>query len=204
MTERRVAAVTGGASGIGRGCAFRLAREGYGAAVVDIDAAGGERTAARIREEGGEAFFLEADIGEPDAFERIVRAVDERWGALHALVNNAGLDYHEPLSEMTAAAWDRCVAVDLRSAAFSAQAAADLMERSGGGSIVIVYYPERDYREHYKLPRHDDQGHPVHIHAGAFDPDARGLPCKIDLGRPYYEGRRRAGEAPGVLHPGGC
>lgn len=138
MTERRVAVVTGGASGIGRGCAFRLAREGYGAAVVDIDAAGGERTAARIREDGGEAFFLEADIGEPDAFERIVRAADERWGALHALVNNAGLDYHEPLSEMTAAAWDRCVAVDLRSAAFSAQAAADLMERSGGGSIVNI------------------------------------------------------------------
>ena len=138
MTEGRATVVTGGASGIGRGCALRLAGDGYRTAVVDIDAEGGERVAARIREGGGDAFFLEADVGEPDAFERIVSAADDRWGALHALVNNAGLDYHEPLAEMTPAAWDRCVAVDLRSAAFAAQAAADLMERSGGGSIINI------------------------------------------------------------------
>ena len=136
--EHSVAVVTGGAAGIGRGCAFRLAADGYAVAVVDIDVEGGEEVAAQIRSDGGEAFFFESDIGEPDAFARIVAAVAERWNALHVLVNNAGLDYNEPLWDMTVAAWDRCLAVDLRSVAFSAQAAADLMERSGGGSIVNI------------------------------------------------------------------
>ena len=150
MTNQRVAAVTGGASGIGRGCAFRLAGEGYRVAVIDIDARGGRATVERIGAEGGEAFFLESDIGEPDAFAAIVAAVADRWDALHVLVNNAGLDYHEPLAEMSVAAWDRCVAVDLRSVAFSAQAAAGIMERSGGGSIiniasVMAWYTFPDY-----------------------------------------------------------
>ena len=138
MTRNRVAVVTGAASGIGRGCAFRLAGDGCRVAVVDIDAAGGQATVDRIRADGGDAFFLEVDIGEPDAFERIVSAVTGRWNALHVLVNNAGLDYNEPLSDMTVEAWDRCLAVDLRSVAFSAQAASETMRRSGGGSIINI------------------------------------------------------------------
>ncbi|MDE0602347.1 MAG: SDR family NAD(P)-dependent oxidoreductase [bacterium] len=138
MMGSRVAVVTGGAAGIGRGCALRLASDGYRVAVIDIDVEGGEEVAAGIRSDGGEAFFLESDVGEPDAFPGIVAAVARRWDGLHVLVNNAGLDYNEPLSEMTVAAWDRCLEVDLRSVALSAQAAADLMERSGGGSIVNI------------------------------------------------------------------
>ena len=130
--------MTGAASGIGRGCAFRLAGDRCRVAVVDIDAAGGQATVDRIRADGGDAFFLEVDIGEPDAFERIVSAVTGRWNALHVLVNNAGLDYNEPLSDMTVEAWDRCLAVDLRSVAFSAQAASETMRRSGGGSIINI------------------------------------------------------------------
>lgn len=138
MMDSRVAVVTGAASGIGRGCALRMARDGYRVALVDIDADGGRRVTDRMREEGAEAFFLDVDVGEPDAFEVIVSAVEDRWGVLHVLVNNAGLDYNEPLSQMTVEAWDRCVAVDLRSVAFSAQAASGLMQRSGGGSIINI------------------------------------------------------------------
>jgi NAD(P)-dependent dehydrogenase (short-subunit alcohol dehydrogenase family) len=150
MMDQKAAVITGAASGIGRGCAFRFAADGYRVAVVDINVEGGREVVDRIIADGGEAFFLEADIGEPDAFEDIVSAVSERWGALHVLVNNAGLDYHEPLSQMTVAAWDRCLAVDLRSVAFSAQAAQSLMERSGGGSIiniasVMAWYTVPDY-----------------------------------------------------------
>ena len=148
--DQRVAVVTGGASGIGRGCSFRLGADGYRVAVIDINVAGGEQVVSRIREKGGDAFFLEADIGEPDAFPAIIAAVEDRWNALHVLVNNAGLDYHEPLAEMSVAAWDRCVAVDLRSVAFSAQAATQIMERSGNGSIiniasVMAWYTFPDY-----------------------------------------------------------
>ena len=150
MMKHAVAVVTGGAAGIGRECAFRLASDGYRVAVVDINVEGGEETVDRINQVGGEAFFLESDIGEPDAFPQIMAAVAGRWDALHVLVNNAGLDYNEPLWEMTVAAWDRCLAVDLRSVAFAAQAATDLMERSGGGSIiniasVMAWYTFPDY-----------------------------------------------------------
>ena len=138
MTANSVAVVTGAASGIGRGCALRMAGDGYRVAVVDIDAGGGRRVANRIRQGGADAFFLKVDVGDPDAFETIVSAVDDRWGALHVLVNNAGLDYNEPLADMTVEAWDRCVAVDLRSVAFSAQAASAIMQRSGGGSIINI------------------------------------------------------------------
>ena len=138
MTESRVAVVTGAASGIGRGCALRMARDGYRVAVVDIDTVGGRRVTDRIREADGDAFFVEADVGEPDAFDVIVSAVENRWGALHVLVNNAGLDYNEPLADMTVEAWDRCVAVDLRSVALSAQAASGIMQRSGGASIINI------------------------------------------------------------------
>lgn len=138
MNGTRVAVVTGAASGIGRGCAFRLAGDGYRVAVVDIDVTGGKRTVDRIRADGGDAFFLEADVGEPDAFEVIVSTVAERWDALHVLVNNAGLDYNEPLADMTVEAWDRCLAVDLRSVAFSAQAASGTMQDSGGGCIINI------------------------------------------------------------------
>lgn len=138
MTERRVAVVTGAASGIGRGCALRLAAEGFSVAVVDIDTDKGHQVTDRIRERGVEACFLEVDVGDPAAFEVIASDVEDRWGALHVLVNNAGLDYNEPLSEMTVEAWDRCIAVDLRSVAFSAQAVAGIMERSGMGSIINV------------------------------------------------------------------
>ena len=138
MKDRKVAVVTGGASGIGRGCAFRLAADGYRVAVIDIDAAGGQKVVNQIRGHGGETFFMETDIGEPDAFPRIVDEVSERWNALHVLVNNAGLDYHEPLSEMSVEAWDRCLAVDLRSVAFSGQAAAGLLAESGGGAIINI------------------------------------------------------------------
>lgn len=150
MMDPKVAVVTGGAAGIGRGIAFRLAADGYRVAVVDINVDGGQETVDRIGENGGEAFFLESDIGEPDAFPQVVAAVADQWDTMHVLVNNAGLDYNEPLPEMTVAAWDRCLAVDLRSVAFSAQAAADLMERSGGGSIVniasvMAWYTFPDY-----------------------------------------------------------
>ncbi len=148
--KQKVAVITGGASGIGRGCAVRFARDGYRVAVIDINVAGGEQVVARIRKEGEDAFFLEADIGEPNAFPAIIAAVEDRWGALQVLVNNAGLDYHEPLSEMSVEAWDRCLAVDLRSVAFSAQAAAGIMGRDGGGAIiniasVMAWYTFPDY-----------------------------------------------------------
>ncbi|HEX6987135.1 MAG TPA: SDR family NAD(P)-dependent oxidoreductase, partial [Planctomycetaceae bacterium] len=93
--ENRVVIVTGGAKGIGEGCCRVFCREGGTVAILDLDAAAGERLAAELTAAGpGEAAFFRCDVAEPEAFRTAIEAVVARFGRLDALVNNAGV--HPP------------------------------------------------------------------------------------------------------------
>src|SRR5438093_10151091 len=85
----KVAIVTGAGSGIGRAIAVRFAQEGARVIVDDVNREGGEGTVGRIREMGGEARFVAADVSRSEDVSRLVEAAVESYGGLHVLVNNA-------------------------------------------------------------------------------------------------------------------
>lgn len=141
LLEGQVALVTGAGGGIGRGIATRFAQEG--AAVVlhcrtAVEAA--EEVARGVRESGGRALVLRADLTDEDACRRLVGEAAE-WGGgrLTALVNNAGVQPTRALPGMTVEEWRQVVDTNLSSVFACTQAAAEVMrEQLGGGSVTHI------------------------------------------------------------------
>ncbi|MGR3780444.1 MAG: SDR family NAD(P)-dependent oxidoreductase [Albimonas sp.] len=140
--EGKVAAVTGGGRGIGRGISLAMAQAGAAVVLSGRSAAPLEATAATIRESGGQALVLPGDITGPGAAAAIAQAAVETFGGLDAWVNNAGsADPGDvgPLIDIDEGQWDRVVDLNMKSAFFAAQAAARVMKALGrGGSIVNI------------------------------------------------------------------
>jgi 3-oxoacyl-[acyl-carrier protein] reductase len=121
--EDRVAVVTGGAQGIGAATAARLAAGGARVAVVDLNADGAIATAASIAETGAQTLGLSADVSQRDQVEAAIAEVVARFGALHILVNNAGVVRDNLLFKMSDDDWDTVMAVHLRGAFLMTRAA---------------------------------------------------------------------------------
>jgi NAD(P)-dependent dehydrogenase (short-subunit alcohol dehydrogenase family) len=109
----RVGVVTGGASGIGRALVEALAREGVRVVVADIDEGGLEETVAAVRARGGEALAVRTDVSERTEVEALARRVDEAFGAVHVLCNNAGVAVHGGLESATHRDWQWVLGVNL-------------------------------------------------------------------------------------------
>src|SRR3989344_5196198 len=99
----KVALVTGGASGIGRGCAEKLAAEGALGVVTDIQAALGEEVVAGILKSGGKAEYRHQDVTDEDGWAEIVDGIKAPHGRLDFLVNNAGIGIGGAVPGMTPA-----------------------------------------------------------------------------------------------------
>ena len=128
MEQKRVMLITGAAGGIGRGCVQLFAESGW--RVIGVD-----------RSPFGEGFpedglFIQADIADPAAVEKIIRETEKVTHTLDALVNNAGVQISKPIIETTVEEWDRTIASNLRSAFLGAKLAYPLLKAGGGGSIV--------------------------------------------------------------------
>ena len=137
----QVAIVTGGAQGIGGATARRMAEEGARVLVADIDLETAEANVERIRAAGNTALALRTDVGRHDDIKAMIkRAVDE-WGRLDIMVNNA-LDVLSGGSggalEVTEEAWDRGMAVMVKSIFIGAKYAVPEMQNRGGGNIVNI------------------------------------------------------------------
>jgi 2-hydroxycyclohexanecarboxyl-CoA dehydrogenase len=134
----KVAIVTGAASGLGRGIALALAREGARVAVVDLNEAGAKETVEAIARAGGEAGAWRADISDRARIEAVVGEVIARWGTVHILVNNAGLDRVGPFVESPESDWDLILRVNLKGPIVCTRAVLDAMTKQGYGKIVNI------------------------------------------------------------------
>lgn len=131
-----VAFVTGGASGIGRASARRLAEEGATVVVTDIDTEGGQETVDCIEDDGGTATFHELDVREYDTFEMLLETTAAEYGSLDVLFNNAGIGEDKSFEETTLEHRDEIIDINLKGVWNGSHAALPVMRESGGGAIV--------------------------------------------------------------------
>ena len=136
----RVALVTGGGGGIGEATARLFAEEGGAVALVDVDRRAVDAAAAGIASAvpGAWVLPLGADVASEAEARRAVEETVLRFGALHALVNVAGIRVYTPLADATAEAWTRIVGVNVLATAFCAKAALPRLRAAGTGTIVNV------------------------------------------------------------------
>jgi NAD(P)-dependent dehydrogenase (short-subunit alcohol dehydrogenase family) len=136
----QVAIVTGGATGIGGATARRFAEEGARVLIADINAQLANENVDRIKSAGGTAEMLETDVGTHAGIKAMVEKAISLWGSLSILVNNAyspsGADTAGGATEISEEAWDRGMAVLVKSMYLGAKYAVPAMRQSGGGSIV--------------------------------------------------------------------
>jgi NAD(P)-dependent dehydrogenase (short-subunit alcohol dehydrogenase family) len=132
----KVAAVTGGGSGIGEAIALLFARQGAQVAVVDVDEEAARRTADRITAAGGRARALRADVTDRASVHAAFVNIDADLGRLDVLVNNAGIAHVGTVETTAEEDFDRVYRVNVKGVYLCAQAALPLMLRGGGGVIV--------------------------------------------------------------------
>ncbi|PEQ14526.1 hypothetical protein B2G71_02810 [Novosphingobium sp. PC22D] len=140
MTEikGRTALVTGGGSGIGKGLALELARQGARVAVADINLAAAQKVAERIEAEGGTAIALECDVCERDSIAAMKDAVHAGLGPVHLLFANAGATSFDPLAEMSDADVDWIVTVNLHGVMNTTRAFLPDMIAAGEGHVCAT------------------------------------------------------------------
>ena len=131
-----VAIVTGGARGIGRGCALALARKGFDVALVDVLVPEMERTAGEIRALGREVRTYEADVADFRRAQVVVDDLLRAWGRVDFLLNNAGRSNPKGLLEITEEEWDRTIDINLKSCFNWCRAVVPTMKAQGGGRIA--------------------------------------------------------------------
>ena len=138
LLKGQVALVTGGGTGMGRATAIEMARCGARIAVLGRRIDPIESTAKVIRDAGGEAFAVSADIREPDLIERAMEKIKAEFGGLNILVNNAGGQFVTPARELSNKGFETVIRNNLIGSWQVTKAAADHFMLAHGGSIVFV------------------------------------------------------------------
>lgn len=134
----KVALVTGGGSGIGRGAAVDLAQKGAKVAVLSRKQDRIDAVCAEIEAAGGEALGISADVTSQEQLEAAVRQIDETWGRLDAVVVNAGKNgVFAPLDDLTLDEWNDTIATNLTSTFLTVRSSLPLLKRQGGAIVVI-------------------------------------------------------------------
>ncbi|MBB3013555.1 SDR family oxidoreductase [Cupriavidus alkaliphilus] len=135
----KVAIVTGGGSGFGEGIAHTFAREGANVVVADLREDAAERVAAAIRDAGGRARAVRADVSREADTEAMRDAALAVFGDVHIVVNNAGTTHrNKPILEVTEDEFDRVYAVNVKSIYWSARAFIPHFRQRGGGVFVNI------------------------------------------------------------------
>jgi len=135
--DGKVALITGAGSGMGQATALLFASEGAKVGIVDYVTKEGQNTVGMIKEAGGEAIFIQADISKATDTERMVETIVETYGRLDILHNNAGISQRMvPTAETTEEEWNRIIDVNLKGVFLGSKYAIPVMLKQGGGVII--------------------------------------------------------------------
>ena len=137
LTLTPVAVVTGGARGIGLGIARWFLSRGYRVALLDIDAVTLSRTETELNDTA-RVLALVCDVSNPEQVDRAIEQVDNVFGRIDSLVNNAGIAVFKTIGTTSYAEWRAVLSTNLDGAFLCSQACVPAMLRSGGGSIVNI------------------------------------------------------------------
>jgi NAD(P)-dependent dehydrogenase (short-subunit alcohol dehydrogenase family) len=132
-----VALITGGAAGIGRATAVAFAREGARVVVADVNSREGDETVRLIRDGGGDAIFVEANVASSVDWHRVIAETIREYGRLDVLFNNAGIEgTSAPIADYTEEDFDRVISVNLKGIWLGMRAAIPQMLKQGKGTII--------------------------------------------------------------------
>jgi meso-butanediol dehydrogenase/(S,S)-butanediol dehydrogenase/diacetyl reductase len=135
--EGRNVIVTGGAQGIGRGIATRLAEEGASVMIGDLNLAGAEEVATQLQDAGLAAAAHMVDVSRRDSTQDLIAATVARFGRLDVMFNNAGFNKPEPFLKITEEVWHRVMNVNALGVLLGTQEAAKQMIAQGNGGKII-------------------------------------------------------------------
>jgi 2-hydroxycyclohexanecarboxyl-CoA dehydrogenase len=136
--SNRVALVTGGAQGIGKGIATTLGAEGFRVAIADLNLEVAEQTAKEISAAGGEAIAVQVDVTSTESVQAAVATVERELGPVEVIVNNAGFDDFMPFVKTTEEFWERILDVNFKGHLRVIQAVVPGMIERGFGRIVNI------------------------------------------------------------------
>lgn len=137
LVAGKVALVTGAGSGIGRATALAFYREGAKVVVSDVAVEGGEETVRLIKQAGGEAIFMKADVSKEAEVEALVNKAMQTYGRLDCAHNNAGVPGPNKMTvDITEDRWDKVIAVNLKGVWLCMKYEIAQMLKQGGGAIV--------------------------------------------------------------------
>ena len=137
--QNKVAIVTGGGSGIGRGICLRYGQEGAKVVVADLNIDNAEKVAREIKTAGGTALAVRVDVTKLDDVKEVVATTLKVYGRIEILVNNAGVGKIIPFFETTEADWDLMFNVNCKGMLFSSQEVAkQMIKEDKGGKIINI------------------------------------------------------------------
>lgn len=139
ILDNKVAIITGGSQGIGRGCIERFVKEGAAVVIADVRDEAGGQLAQRCCAEGGRAVFQHAEVSRSAEFKALVDRAVKEYGRLDILLNNAAVaGPYGPIEQVPEEDWDMCIGITLKSVFLGMKYAIPEIRKAGGGSIISI------------------------------------------------------------------
>ncbi len=134
----KVSIITGAGSGIGEATAKLFSKEGAKVVVADIDPVKGKQVVTEIKDAGGDAIFIEADVSKVSDMEKMVKTTVSTYGKLNILYNHAGIPGPKGIEDVTEEEWEQCIKANMLGSFFATKFAIPEMRMVGGGSVLFT------------------------------------------------------------------
>jgi len=135
MLKNKIALITGGTKGIGKGIAQRMLQQGMKVAITSRSQAAADKVAAEL---GGDVLAIESDVRSLESEQAAVKKVIDKWGQLDAVIANAGVGHFAPIDELTSQQWNEVIDINLTGVFNSTKASLDALKSSKGYLITIA------------------------------------------------------------------